>query len=68
MQIDTIEPLIQFSNNNNNNQTEQTNDNSSLLLTLTDGITTAKGITIDYIPELRYIKLFEEKKSIIFLN
>ncbi len=52
MQIDAIEPLNQFSNNNNN-QTDQKNDNSSLLLTITDGNITVKGITNDSIPDLR---------------
>jgi hypothetical protein len=52
VQIDAIEPVIQFTNNNNISK-EQTNDNNSLLLTLTDGITTVKGLTNDYIPELR---------------
>jgi hypothetical protein len=51
VQIDAIELFNQFSNNNN--QTEQTNDNSSLLLTITDGIITVKGITNDFIPDLR---------------
>ncbi len=50
MQIDAIEFLNQSSNNN---QTEQTNDNSSLILTITDGIKTVKGITTDSIPDLR---------------
>ncbi|CAF0750284.1 unnamed protein product [Adineta steineri] len=49
VQIDGIEPTIEFSNNN-----QQTNDNSSLLLTLTDGIITVKGITIDDIPDLSF--------------
>jgi hypothetical protein len=66
VQIDAIEPFTQFSNNNN--QTEQTNDNSSLLLTITDGITTVKGITIDYIPDLRYSKSFTRKHSFYLLN
>jgi hypothetical protein len=48
VQIDRIE----FSNNNIN-QTEQIPTNSSLLLTLTDGITTVQGITIDSISDLR---------------
>ena len=41
VQVDFIEPF------------EQTPANSSLLLTLTDGITTVQGITIDSIPELK---------------
>ncbi len=65
MQIDAIEPTIQFSNNNNH-QIEQTNDNSSLLLTITDGVTTVKGITNDDIPDLRYIKSFKEKNVSLF--
>jgi hypothetical protein len=62
VQIDAIEPTIQFSNNN-----QQTNDNSSLLLTITDGITTVKGITNDTIPDLRYIKLFKEKNTFFII-
>jgi len=65
VQIDAIEPTIQFSNNNH--QTEQTNDNSSLLLTITDGITTVKGITNDNIPDLRYIKSFKEKNTFFII-
>jgi hypothetical protein len=49
VQVDGIQPLNSFSNN----QTEQTNDNSSLLLTITDGILTVKGVTTDSIPDLR---------------
>jgi hypothetical protein len=46
VQVDGIQPLNSFSNN-------QTNDNSSLLLTITDGILTVKGVTTDSIPDLR---------------
>ena len=63
MQIDAIEPQIQFSNNN---QIEQTNDNNSLLLTIINGITTVQSITNDYIIELRYIK--SSLKKLIFFS
>ncbi|CAF4494499.1 unnamed protein product, partial [Rotaria sp. Silwood1] len=52
VQIDSIDSITTF--NNNKNQLEQTDDNNSLLLTITDGITTVKGITNDYIPNLSF--------------
>jgi hypothetical protein len=51
VQIDAIEPQIQFSNNN---QLGQTNANSSVLLTITDGIISIQGITNDSIPNLSF--------------
>ncbi|CAF2125629.1 unnamed protein product [Rotaria magnacalcarata] len=52
VQIDSIELIANF--NNNHHQSEQINDYSSFLLTITDGITTVKSITTDYIPKLNF--------------
>ncbi|CAF1526720.1 unnamed protein product [Adineta ricciae] len=50
VQADAIESGIQF--NTHNHSEEQTNNDSSLLLTLTDGCITVRGLTIDQIPDL----------------
>ena len=51
MQVDAIESGMQV--NTHNHSEEQTNNDSSLLLTLTDGYITVRGLTIDQIPDLK---------------
>ena len=51
VQIEAIESLNQSVHDGHQN--EQTHANSSLLLTVTDGMTTVQGMTNDTIPNLR---------------